>query len=289
MNNKIGIIAGAGSFPVLISRQARDMGYDVVVVGFENITPPKIENVARIVRYFKLGQISSPIEFLKSQGVSKVLMAGSIPHVSVFSDLSLDFKATKLLFRLKDKKTGSIFSEIIREFSSEGIEAVHTEEFLEPFLPAEGTLTPFKISETRKKDIEFGWKIAKTIADLDIGLTVAVKDRTIIAVEALEGTDECIKRAGEIFKKSKFHEKSANTGFAVVKVARTSQDMRFDLPVVGVKTIEVMAQTGANVLAIEARKTLIFEKDLFIQKATENKISVVSMACLSPAHKNIRI
>jgi DUF1009 family protein len=274
--NKIGIIAGAGSFPVLISRQARDMGYDVVVVGFENITPPKIENIARTVRYFKLGQISSPIEFLKSEGVRKVLMAGSIPHVSVFSDLSLDFKATKLLFRLKDKKTGAIFNEIVKEFSSEGIEAVHTEKFLEPFLPAEGMLTPFKISETQKKDMEFGWKVAKTIADLDIGLTVAVKDRTIIAVEALEGTDECIKRAGEIFKKSKFYEKQA-TGFVIVKVARTSQDMRFDLPVVGVKTVEVMAQAGANLLAIESRKTLIFEKDLLIQKATENKISVISI------------
>ncbi|MBI4655566.1 MAG: UDP-2,3-diacylglucosamine diphosphatase LpxI, partial [Elusimicrobia bacterium] len=267
MNKRIGLIAGGGTYPLLFAKEAKNLGYEVFVIGFDNITHHNVAAHCNQIKHFRLGQISAPIKFLKSNHIDKVVMAGKVPHVSIFSALSGDLRTAKLLLKLKDKRPLSILNALSEELAHDGIKVVSSATFLENLLPAPGPLTPFEITEQQKKDMAVGWKAAKTIAGLDIGLAVVVRNCVIVAVEAIEGTDECIKRAGEIFRKFSGSPQKNDAGMVVVKVARPNQDERFDLPVVGVKTLEAMSAAGASLLAIEARKTLILEKDLFIQKA----------------------
>ncbi len=274
-NKKIGLIAGGGAYPIFFAREAKKLGYDVFIIGLQGITPKQIEFYAKEIKYFKLGEISNPLKFLKKNNVDKVLMAGNVPHVSIFGGkISPDFRAAKLLFRLKDKKANSILGAIADELKKDGLELINSATFLDHLLPKRGFLTSIKPNKKQDKDIHFGWKVAKIIADMDIGLTVVIRDKTVVAVEAMEGTDNCILRAGNVFNKINADKKHPKKNMVVVKVARPNQDMRFDLPVIGVKTLEIMRDAGANVLAIESRKTLILEKELFIKKANEFNIAV---------------
>ncbi|MCG2725790.1 MAG: UDP-2,3-diacylglucosamine diphosphatase LpxI [Elusimicrobia bacterium] len=278
IKKKIGLISGGGAYPVFFAREAKKLGYDVFIVGLKDITPKQIEFYAKEIKYFKLGQINEPLKFLKDNKVIKILMAGNVPHISIFGgNISPDFRAAKMLFLLKDKKTNSILGAIADELKKDGFELINSATFLDHLLPNRGYLTSLKPNKKQNKDIHFGWKVAKIMADMDIGLTVVIKDKTVVAVEAMEGTDKCILRAGDVFNKINAEKKYPKKNMVVVKVARHNQDMRFDLPVIGVKTLEIMKDAGANVLAIESRKTLILEKELFIKKANEYNIAVIAI------------
>ena len=278
MNKKIGLIAGGGDFPLICAREAQKLGYAVHVAGLKGITPKEIEQYAAATEYFRLGQISAPIDFFKKAGVDKALMAGKVSHVSIFGGIMPDLRTAKLLFTLKDRKAISLLGALADELRKDGIELVNSATFLEHLLPAPGILAGHKPGPDAMKNIEFGWKAAKAIADLDIGLTVVVRDMVAIAVEAMEGTDECIKRAGAVLRAGGVDTAKLLSGMAVVKVARSAQDMRFDLPVIGVTTLETMRGAGAGILAIEAGKNLILDKDAFLAKARELGITVTAIA-----------
>lgn len=278
-DNKIGLIAGGGIFPVLFAREAARLGYRVTAVGLKGITSGELEKFAVSVDYFKLGQLTRPIEVLVSAGVKRAVMAGHVSHTSVFGGIVPDLRAAKLLFKLKDRKASSILRAIADEFAGKGIELVNSATFLEHLLPDAGALTPFKLSTAQKKDISLGWKAAKTLSGLDVGLTAVVKDMVVVALEGMEGTDACILRAGEIIKKACSSPAGASaSGLVVVKVARPEQDLRFDLPVIGTQTIKTMCSAGAGVLAVEAKKTLILDKEAFLREATAEKVSVVAVS-----------
>lgn len=277
MTKKIGLIAGGGDFPLLFAREAKALGYEVITAGLTGITPAEIGKYSAAFECFRLGQISAPIDFFKKAGVTRALMAGKVPHVSIFGGILPDLRAAKILLGLRDKKANSILGALAEELKKDGIEIISSVTFLEHLLPAPGLLAGPEPDKKTMQTVEVGWKAAKTLADLDIGLTVVVKDRAVIAVEAMEGTDECIKRAGAVL-----HHQDADSGkvlrdIAVVKVARSDQDMRFDLPVVGIKTLESMQMASAGILAIEAKKTLIIQKELFLSKAKELGITVTAI------------
>ncbi|MDO8805793.1 MAG: UDP-2,3-diacylglucosamine diphosphatase LpxI [Elusimicrobiota bacterium] len=269
MGEKIGLIAGGGSFPLLFAAEARKAGRELFIVGLNDITPKEIEQYAGETRWFRLGNIGGPIAYLRESGVKKVLMIGSIPHVSIFGGILPDMRAAKLLFKLRDKKASAIFAAVEEEFARDGMEIVSSATLLEHLLVKPGLISGKQPSADTLKTAAFGWKAAKALAAFDIGLTVVLRAQTVLAAEGLEGTDECIKRAGEILKKL-----GRSHPMTVVKVARPNQDMRFDLPVAGASTLRIMAQAGADTLVIEAGKTLILGMEEFLAAAKETGITV---------------
>ena len=270
MGEKIGLVAGGGSFPLLFAAEAKKAGREVYIVGLEGITPKEIENYAVETQYFKLGNIGGPLTYLRERGVKKAMMVGNIPHVNMFGGIMPDMRAAKLLFKLRDKKANSIFSAVSEEFAKDGIEIVSSATLLEHLLIKPGLITGKKPDADTLKTAAFGWKAAKALSAFDIGLTVVLRDQTVLAVEGMEGTDECIKRAGAILKKL-----GKGPTMTVVKVARPNQDMRFDLPVAGAPTLRVMAESGATTLVLEAGKTLILGMDEFLAAAKETGVTVI--------------
>ncbi|KAF0127713.1 MAG: hypothetical protein FD189_259 [Elusimicrobia bacterium] len=281
MSERIGLIAGAGSFPLLFAREARARGCEVFTAGLTGMTSPEAEGLSKEISYFRLGQLSAPIEFFKKHGVTRVLMAGKIEHVSIFGGFLPDLRGARLLLTLKDRRPTSIFAAIAGELARDGIEVISSATFLESSLPKPGPLTEKKPHKDREASIEAGWRAARTIAGLDIGLTVVARGGAIVAVEGMEGTDECVKRAGEIFARLLPGEQPPKD-MVVVKVARPGQDMRFDLPVVGVPTLAAMAAAGADTLVLEAGTTLILEMDKFLARAAELGIAVTAIDPASP-------
>ncbi len=269
MGEKIGLVAGGGSFPLLFAAEAKKAGREVYVVGLEGITPATIEAYAAETKYFKLGNINGPLTYLRERGVKKAMMVGGIPHVNIFGGVMPDLRGARLLFKLRDKKAGSIFSAVAEEFARDGIEIVSSATLLEHLLIKPGLIAGKKPDADTLKTAAFGWKAAKALSAFDIGLTVVLRDQTVLAAEGMEGTDECIKRAGEILKKL-----GKGPAMIVVKVARPNQDMRFDLPVAGANTLHNMAKAGATALFIEARKTLILGMEEFMAAAKETGVTV---------------
>jgi len=282
MNKKIGLIAGGGDFPLMFAREAKNLGYAVFVAGLKGITPKEIEQYAAATEYFRLGQISGPIDFFKKAGVNKALMAGKVTHVSIFGGIMPDLRAARLLLTLNDRKANSLLGALAGELQKDGIELVNSATFLEHLLPAPGLLVGRKPDKGAMENVAFGWKAAKAIADLDIGLTVVLRDGMVLSVEAMEGTDECIKRAGAVLRAGGSATTKPLPDMAVVKVARSKQDMRFDLPVIGTDTLESMREAGAGVLAIEAGKTLILDKPAFLARASQLGITVIAVDPASP-------
>ncbi len=270
MTEKMGLIAGGGSFPLLFAAEAKKAGREVFVVALNDITPKEIEQYAVETRWFRLGSIGGPIDFLKECGVKKALMVGSVPHVSIFGGIIPDLRAAKLLLKLRDKKAKAIFAAISEEFSSDGIELVSTATLLEHLLVKPGVLAGKKPDSDTLKTAAYGWRAAKTLSALDIGLTVVLRDQAVVAAEGMEGTDACIRRAGEILKRL-----GKGNALTVVKVARPGQDMRFDLPVAGAKTLRTMAAAGATTLVLEAGKTLILGMEEFLAAAKETGITIL--------------
>ncbi len=273
-NNKIGLIAGEGKMPVYIAQKATAQGYEVYVAGAKgNAKEEDFKNCARVFQSFRLGQLGAGIRFFKEHGVTRVIMAGRVQHTSIFSNLMPDLRGAKFLASLKNMQTKNILSRVMDEFKKDGIEFEHSALFLEDFMPQKGLLSARKPTEEEEKTVSFGYKIAKAIAALDIGLTCVVSQNAVIAVEGMEGTDRCILRAGELYKNSA-EKKSA---VAVVKVARPDQDSRFDLPVIGKGTLESLHRAGFEVLAFEAGKTLVLDLEEVIRLADKYHISLLAV------------
>ncbi|MBI4669746.1 MAG: UDP-2,3-diacylglucosamine diphosphatase LpxI [Elusimicrobia bacterium] len=264
----VGIIAGGGLFPVLAAKKAKDQGVHVVSVGFKGITSPEIETLAD--RHLWIGmELAKMIQFFHKENVQKALLAGTVDHAHVLGAREklkslFDPRTLRILGTLRDRKAQTILTALVNEFEKEGIKVLPSYSFLETELLQEGPLGQIKPAKSDLENIKAGFKAAKELARLDIGLTCCIQNSVIIAVEALEGTDECILRAGEIVKK-RFGSKK--TGFAVVKVARPDQDPRFDLPVLGQKTLDTAHWAGASLVAAEAGWTLVLEKEKVIKAA----------------------
>ena len=272
--NKIGLIAGEGKMPVYIAQKATSKGFEVYVAGAKgNAREEDYKNCARVVQAFRLGQLGAGIRFFRENGVTRVVMAGRVQHTSIFSNLMPDLRGAKFLASLKNMQTKNILSRVMDEFKKDGIEFMNSALFLEDFMPQPGVLSARKPTEEENRVIAFGYKTAKQIAEMDIGLTCVVSQNAVIAVEGMEGTDRCILRAGELYRESA-EKKSA---VAVVKVARPDQDARYDLPVIGKGTLESLHKAGIGVLAFEAGKTLVLDLEEVIKLADKYKICMVAV------------
>ena len=262
---KYGLIAGNGQFPFLVVEGAKREGAELVVAALKEETDERIEEVADKVMWFGIGKLGKVINFFKKEGVTKAIMAGQVKHVQIFSGALPDLKMLKMLWNLPQRNTDALIGGVANELEKEGIELIDSTFFIKDQLASEGILTKRKPNETERGNIEYGLKIANEIARLDLGQTIVVRAKACVAVEAMEGTDAVIKRAGELAKGK----------LTVVKVAKPNQDMRFDVPVVGVPTIEHMIEAGATCLSVTAGKTLIFDREEMLDLANKNKICVV--------------
>ncbi len=271
---KLGIIAGEGKMPLYIARQAALKGVEVVVGGLKgNAREEDFRGACAVYKEFRLGQMGAGMKFFKENGVTRVLMAGRVQHTSIFTNLMPDLRGAKFLASLKSMQTKYILERVIEEFQKEGLEFASSALYLEHFMPSKGVLTKREPCAEEQAAAEFGYKIAKNIAAMDIGLTCVVSQNAVIAVEGMEGTDNCIRRAGELYKKSA-EKKSA---IAVVKVARPNQDNRFDLPVIGKGTISSLLDADIKLLAFEAEKTLVLDLEEVIDLADKNGICVMAV------------
>ncbi len=272
--NKLGIIAGEGKMPVYIAREATEKGVEVFVAGVKaNALEEDFRGVAVVYKEMRLGQMGAAMKFFKEHQVSQVVMAGRVQHSSIFKNLMPDLRGAKFLASLKSMQTSYLLSKVIEEFKKEGLEFVNSALYLEHFMPKKGILSQRKPTQEEQNTIAYGYKIAKGIADLDIGLTCVVSQSAVIAVEGMEGTDNCIRRAGELYQNSKEKDSSV----AVVKVARSGQDIRFDLPVVGKGTVETVVQAGFHVLAFEAEKTLVLDLEEVIALADKHHLCLMAI------------
>ncbi|HEY6464673.1 MAG TPA: UDP-2,3-diacylglucosamine diphosphatase LpxI [Candidatus Acidoferrales bacterium] len=264
-----GLIAGNGDFPFLVLEGARSRGIDMAVIAIREEASPSLERAAKRLHWVSLGELSRAIELLHSEGVKRAVMAGQVKHNKIFSSIRPDWRLAKLLFSLNTKNTDALIGAIARVLEDEGIELVNSTEFLGPLLPKTGVLTKRAPDDSERADIEYGRRIAQQIAGLDLGQTVVIRDRACVAIEAMEGTDETVERAGRI---------AGGQRLIVVKVSKPKQDMRFDVPVVGRKTIDVMKQANATALAIDAGRTLLFDRDDLIRAADESGIAIEAFA-----------
>jgi DUF1009 family protein len=262
----LGLVAGNGQFPLLLAQEARRQGRSVVAAAIEGETDPELAALVDSLHWMKLGQIKRTIEILKEAGAEEAVMAGQVKHVSIFDLRHLDATAVKILALLPNKKTDTILGAVAEEFAKHGIRFLPSTTYLADRLAPEGPMTKVRPTGDQKRDIEFGFATAKAIAGLDLGQTVCVKDRAVLAVEAMEGTDACIRRAGAFAP-----------GFTAAKVAKPRQDIRFDVPVIGIRTLESLIAARAAVLVVEAGKTLLFDREAFLKGAQEAGLVVMGM------------
>lgn len=268
----LGLVAGAGSFPLLTAKNAKVKNAKVVSIGFRHVTADEIERLADKHLWLGLGELSKMLTFFKKEGVQGVILAGTVDHAAALNTkdklrLLTDPRALKLLLRVKEKKAGYLLRAIIEEIEKEGMRVLPSFTYLEKELLTPGVLSKEKPDEQVLSDIETGWRAAKTLAQLDIGLTVCVAQGAVIAAEAMEGTDACIKRAGDILR-----QRQKEVPWTIVKVARTGQDPRFDLPVIGPGTIETAKNAGAQTLAAEASWTLLLDRQSTISAANRHQM-----------------
>ncbi len=260
-----GLIAGNGRFPFLVLEGARSQGIEMAVIALKEEASPELEKTAKRLHWVSLGELSKAIELMQQEGVKRAVMAGQVKHNKIFSSIRPDWKLAKLLFSLPRKNTDSLIGAVAKVLEEEGIQLVDSTLFLKPLLPDAGVLTRRAPNEHEAADIEYGLGIARHIAAKDIGQTVVVADRACVAVEAMEGTDETIARAARF---------ANGKPLVVVKVSKPHQDMRFDVPVVGLPTVESMQQAGATALAIDANRTLLFDRGQLIAMAEAAGIAV---------------
>ena len=272
---KLGLIAGNGKFPFLIIDAARSQGFDVVVAAIKEETFPEIENSgAEAVHWLSLGELSKLIDTFKSEGVHRAIMAGQVKHKQIFSNIKPDWRLAKLLLSLGTRNTDSLLGAVAKVLGDEGITLENSTSLLEPLLTTAGVLTARTPSEEEKKDIAYGRTVARHLAQYDIGQTVVVAESACVAVEAMEGTDTTIERAGHIMRSLEGDASTLRRALTVVKIAKPNQDMRFDVPVIGVKTIEVMRSAGATCLALDAKRCLLLDGDAVRRAADEARISI---------------
>lgn len=264
---RIGLIAGNGRFPIIFADNARKLGYHVSAVAHEGETEPELADHVDRIHWIKIGQINKLIKAFKEDGVHQAVMLGGIKKTHVFTTVRPDFRTLALATRLALWKDDDILREFAKELEREGIVICESTFGLEGILVEEGTLTARAPSEKEWEDIRYGWEVAHDIGRLDIGQCVVIKDRVVVAVEAVEGTDGAIKRGGDL----------AKGGAVVVKRSKPQQDLRFDLPAVGPRTIEVMASVKASVLAIEAGRTILLDREIMLEKAKSARIAIVGI------------
>jgi DUF1009 family protein len=264
---RYGLIAGNGKFPFLVIEGARRAGAELAVAAIREETDPAIERVSERVTWVGIGQLGRMIRFFKREGVEKAIMAGQVKHVQIFSGALPDVRMLKMLLSLPRRNTDALIGGVAAELAREGIELIDSTYFLQDQLPQEGVLTRRAPSAAERGDIEYGLEVAREIARLDLGQTIVVRARACVAVEAMEGTDATVRRAGQL----------ARGRLTVVKVAKPNQDMRFDVPVVGVPTIETMVEAGATCLCLTAGKTLMFDREEMLRLAERQRIAVVAV------------
>ena len=301
---KLGLIAGNGRFPFLLLDAARAQGLAVTVAAIREETDPEINDRAAAddkitVHWLSLGELSRLIEVFQKAGVKSAVMAGQVKHKQIFSSIRPDWRLAKLLLNLRTRNTDMLLGAVAKVLADEGIELMSSTQFLEPLLAEAGSLTEAvggrAPSEDERKNIEYGLGVANALAGFDIGQTVVVAAQACVAVEAMEGTDATIERAGALMRSMEDEDGSpASTIYpgdedlspgaptlerqlTVVKVAKPNQDMRFDVPVIGIKTIETMVQAGASCLSVEAGRTLLFDREALLKHAAEAGIAVVAV------------
>jgi hypothetical protein len=290
---KLGLIAGNGRFPFLLLDAARAQGVVVVVAAIREETDAEMDQRATAdsgisVHWLSLGELSRLIELFRKEGVEKAVMAGQVKHKQIFSSIRPDWRLAKLLMSLPIRSTDRLLGAVAKVLGDEGIELVSSTAFLEPLLAEEGVLTKRAPDENERKNIEYGLSVARAVAGFDIGQTVVVAAQACVAVEAMEGTDAAIERAGRLMMSleddaevSASREDAASTlerRLTVVKVAKPNQDMRFDVPVIGMATVEAMVRSGASCLSVEAGRTLLFDREKLMERAGEAGIAIVGTA-----------
>lgn len=273
MDEPLGLIAGNGKFPLLLAANYKKKpGARIEAVGFHGDTSPELEALVDNLLWVGVGQLGKVIKFFKQAGVTKAVMAGQIRPTRMFEKLKFDLRGLKLLSRIENRKADSIFSAVAEEMAKDEIELLDSTTFLKDSLAKKSVVTRRQPTEKELEDVRFGAQVARELGRLDIGQTVVVRDKAIVAVEALEGTDETIRRAGKL----------AGGETVVVKMAKPSQDMRFDVPVIGVETIRTMKESGASVLAMEAQKTLVLNQEEVIELANREGICVMGFSAEGP-------
>ena len=265
---RYGLIAGSGRFPMLALESARRLGHEVTVVAIQEEASRDLETLAPGCHWISLGQLSKLIEILKREGVTEVVMAGQVKHAKIFSSIRPDWRLVKLLASLPSKNTDGLIGGVVRVLEDEGIHLRDSTALLKPMLADSGAMTKRKPDKEEIADIEYGRRVANALAGLDVGQSVAICERACVAVEAMEGTDAMLRRAAELVNGRRL---------SLVKVARRREHLLFDVPVVGMTTVPVMLETGATVLAVEAGRTLMLDKELLIAAAEEARIAVVGL------------
>lgn len=293
---RLGLIAGNGRFPFLLLDAARAQGFAVTVAAIRQETDPEIDRRGEVddkisVHWLSLGELSRLIDIFHQEGVSMAVMAGQVKHKQIFSSIRPDWRLAKLLLNLRTRNTDMLLGAVAKVLGDEGIELISSTAFLEPLLAEEGVLTKRAPDEEERKNIEYGLSVARSVAGFDIGQTVVVAAQACVAVEAMEGTDAAIERAGALMRTleeddSTPHPEGGNQSspaettlerrLTVVKVAKPKQDMRFDVPVIGARTIETMIAAGASCLSVEAGRTLLFDREALLERASAAGIAIVA-------------
>ena len=263
----IGMIAGNGRFPFLVAQEIKKQGDKVVTVALNEEADKDIENFSDETVWLSVGKIQKIIDTFKDRNIDTAIMVGQVKHAKIYSAITMDLRALKVMTSLVNKKTDTILGAVVREFEKDGIKFLPSHIYLQHLLAQKGLIVGRKLNSDENKDAEFGFKIAKGIAGLDIGQTVVVKDKSVLAVESIEGTDECIKRAYCL----------GGDNAIVVKVAKPNQDFRFDVPVIGTRTIDTLKDNKIRAMIIEAGSTLILDKDLVIEKAKKADVTIIAM------------
>ncbi len=265
-NKVVGIIAGGGQFPLLVAEAAKKQGYHVVAVAHIGDTESSLSEKVDEIVWIKLGQLGQLIKALKKRGVGKAFMAGTITKKRMFEGVRPDLKGLAIISKLAVFHDDDILRAVAKELAGQGIEIVSSTKHLPELAAPSGCLTRRRLTRSEEEDVDFGWKVAKELGRLDIGQCVVVRKKVVLALEAIDGTDETILRGGRL----------AREGSVVVKVSKPDQDLRFDVPCVGLETLKVMSQVNASVLAVEAGKTLIFDRSDIVEYANKNGISIIS-------------
>jgi hypothetical protein len=265
---KYGLIAGNGRFPFLILQSARQQGADVVVAAIKEETFPEIESCGYPVHWLGLGELGKLVRLFRDAGIRKAIMAGQVKHVQIFGSSFPDLTMIRMLAGLRKKNTDSLIGGVARVLEESGITLVDSTALLKPHMAAPGALTRRGLNSSEQSDVDYGRPIAHRIAGMDIGQTIVVRDQAVVAVEAMEGTDAVIRRAGELGNKK---------ALTIIKVSKPKQDMRFDIPVIGLATVENMIASGATALVIDAERTLVFDRTEIAEAANKHDIAIVAL------------
>ena len=277
---RYGLIAGNGRFPFMVVAGARRAGVALSVAAIREETDPSIEQEVERLTWVGIGQLGKMINFFKGEGVEKAIMAGQVKHVQIFSRAVPDARMLRMLLKLPRRNTNSLIGAVAAELASEGIDLIDSTYFLQDYLPSPGNLTNRKPNAAERADVEYGLEIARELSKLDLGQTIVVRGKACVAIEAMEGTDETIRRAGELLsgrRQTRKRLRLTSGALTVLKLSKPDQDMRFDVPVIGVPTIETMIAAGATCLCISAGKTLMFDRDEMIAQANKNKLAILAV------------